>query len=283
MGNIFKSLTDLKKLKEALSSGEDINKINYAYKYTPLHIACEEGNLLIVKFLVENGALLNTKDCLGNTPLHDAVKEGNLNIVRYLIKNKANLNVYNNSYNTPLHYACMTSKHPFQIREIIKLLISCGANVNEINKFNQTPLHIACEKGNLDIVRCLVYNNSDVNVFDKEKNTPLHYVFKHYKQSSSLEIIKYLYEKGASMNATNKEGYTPMQTAPNQWHDYLCRRIGILKANTNDYLFYLNEEEKYMKFMSKLKQEIRKYKELLTEGFISIDEFYKKRKELLRL
>ena len=53
----------------------------------PLHIACRDGNLEIVKFLVNAGADTNRGD--GNnsrTPLHYACMKGDQKLVEYLIK-----------------------------------------------------------------------------------------------------------------------------------------------------------------------------------------------------
>ena len=52
---------------------------------TPLHIACERGNLKLVTFMVENGAPLDAIDKSGCTPFHyaagyDTKEEWNKNV-----------------------------------------------------------------------------------------------------------------------------------------------------------------------------------------------------------
>lgn len=54
---------------------------------TPLHIAAREKNLDAVMKLVNAGADVNKKDTLlGRTVLHVAVEEGNVDITRYLLE-----------------------------------------------------------------------------------------------------------------------------------------------------------------------------------------------------
>jgi len=55
---------------------------------TPLHYASLDGNLDIVKYLVNKGADVNVRDDRGNIPL-DYVKQKDLDIRKYLKKNGA--------------------------------------------------------------------------------------------------------------------------------------------------------------------------------------------------
>lgn len=57
----------------SLSKQIDLNISDYD-KRTPLHLACSEGNIEIVKFLLENNCNKNVKDRWDNTPLTDAKK-----------------------------------------------------------------------------------------------------------------------------------------------------------------------------------------------------------------
>ena len=56
-------------------------------KLPPLHQACQEGNLRLVKLLVKNGGATTDKgDCSYNqTPLHWACLSGDIDTVMYLI------------------------------------------------------------------------------------------------------------------------------------------------------------------------------------------------------
>ena len=64
--------------------------------------AIEDGQLEIVKYLVENGVDINAKDKDGKTTLMKTVENRNLEIVKYLVDNGANVNAKNKNGNTPL-------------------------------------------------------------------------------------------------------------------------------------------------------------------------------------
>lgn len=104
-------------------------------RLTPLHIACERGNLELITYLVEHGADINaktdpTKDILlsgyryndGTTPLHIACKSGRLEIIKYLAEHGAEINIINEHDETPLSIA-QNDNHV----EITEYLIAHGA------------------------------------------------------------------------------------------------------------------------------------------------------------
>ena len=58
-----------------------------AYRFPPLHSACQNGNLDIVKLLVQSGAGVDVGDGTDNsTPLHLACEEGQKEVAVYLIR-----------------------------------------------------------------------------------------------------------------------------------------------------------------------------------------------------
>ena len=59
---------------ESLSQqGGDFNIPDYDGR-TPLHLACSEGHLETVKYLLQNGASVHATDRFNHTPLDDAVR-----------------------------------------------------------------------------------------------------------------------------------------------------------------------------------------------------------------
>lgn len=51
-----------------IREGQDVNEQTQTLKNTPLHIAAKHGHLLIVKFLIDNGALPNLANGNGFNP-----------------------------------------------------------------------------------------------------------------------------------------------------------------------------------------------------------------------
>ena len=59
---------------------------------SPIHVACQNGNLDIVQYLVENFKVnINEKDFNGATPLHFASINGNSDLVAFLLSHGAKI------------------------------------------------------------------------------------------------------------------------------------------------------------------------------------------------
>jgi ankyrin repeat protein len=63
--------------------------------WTPLHYACTKGNLEVAKFLVANGALVDSRAQNGTTPLMMAVQSGNEALIRFLLDNGTDIQLRN--------------------------------------------------------------------------------------------------------------------------------------------------------------------------------------------
>ncbi|ELU08101.1 hypothetical protein CAPTEDRAFT_89998, partial [Capitella teleta] len=76
--------------------------------WTALHYSYDGNQYVleeIVEHLLEYGADVNRGDLSGNTPLHHACNMGNVHTVRFLLKKGAAINKSNTDGNTPLHCA----------------------------------------------------------------------------------------------------------------------------------------------------------------------------------
>ena len=65
-------------------------------KSTLLHLAVSHSHEAIVRFLVNKGLNINSKNNLGNTPLHLAAMKGNDQILLFLLEKRGNPNASNN-------------------------------------------------------------------------------------------------------------------------------------------------------------------------------------------
>ena len=77
---------------------------------TPLYIAAKNGNMEMVKYLVEHGANVNRATDAGVTPLHLTALCGDLNIMQYLVEHGADVNRTANNEINPLIFAVMTGE-----------------------------------------------------------------------------------------------------------------------------------------------------------------------------
>ena len=143
------------------------------FEETLLHRAARIGDLNLAKFMIRNGADLDSK--MGppfdsydppqdSTPLHLAIREGQLKIAEMLIIAGANVNIPNIKAKTPLHYAVENEDG-----KMILALIHNGANVEawfDCEECGETyctcaskPLEIALEDKKIHGMKVLFYAN----------------------------------------------------------------------------------------------------------------------------
>jgi ankyrin repeat protein len=122
---------------------------------TPLHLACMEGNIPVMKTLLAvKGADVNLPDGQGQSCLHISIILGHFLMSKALLALehpfKPAMEQTGNQNNTALHYAC--SNHQYNL---VKLLLEHGANVHAKNKMKMTP----SELGNDDEIIDLLFAN----------------------------------------------------------------------------------------------------------------------------
>ena len=106
-----------------------------------------------------------------DAPIHIATANGNLQIIKYLIENQnVDINLKGSGNWTPLHYACKNGSLP-----IVEYLISKGAQIDAKNDYWETPLHIASYFGNSNVIRYLVANGANKNSKSTNGRTPYNY------------------------------------------------------------------------------------------------------------
>jgi ankyrin repeat protein len=220
-----------------ISRGADVNGLTHNYPRTALHLAAAEGELELVKLLIEKGADVNMKatDEYPWSPLHLAVD--NPKVLQLLLENKANPASRHEKVQTVLMDA-VTSNQVESIRllmqhhapledvddsylgftplalaairghaEAFRLLADGGANMNHMCRGERTILHLAFQ-GNDALPACLEYRPS-LDDLDEDGDTALNYM----QGTTPLENVKLLVRAGANLSIQNKEGLTPLGNA----------------------------------------------------------------------
>jgi ankyrin repeat protein len=108
---------------------------------SPLHAAILEGNINIVKSLLNYGADFDAIGFKGKAPLHLAIASTPL--VQLLLKHSPKLSVQDDEGNTALHYLLNTKNWWFNndTAAAAKSILSSGADINIKNKLGDSPLH----------------------------------------------------------------------------------------------------------------------------------------------
>ena len=151
---------EVEHLKEIIRNSPDL--INAKRDgYAPLHTAATKGQLVVVRFLLDNGASINSRNNSGETPLHLAVSQGHKAMVELLLSGGADVKARTARGEAPLHYAAAKG-----FMAVAKVLLEKGAEVNAKNSQNETALIGAAKEGFGDIVSLLLAKHARVDILE---------------------------------------------------------------------------------------------------------------------
>ena len=205
---------------------------NNIFGTTLLHCAADSNHLHVVKYLLEQGALL-VKNRAGCTPLYYAAIRGfgevvehlmdNAfagplasdycsivinplvrkfpDIVEYLLNHSAAAAAVFDEQKTPLHRVVELDS-----RDIVQGMLNHGVLVTTVNRSGQTALHRAVSRGCLPVVECLLAHGALVTARDSYNQTPLHFAV-------GLPMVKCLLAHGALVSARDLGNWTPLHYA----------------------------------------------------------------------
>jgi ankyrin repeat protein len=88
-----------------------------------------------------------------------AAENGNVEMLRVLLESGADVQPGNFIQRTALHIAATNGR-----LEVCRLLLNWGANVDPLDWTKETPLHDAARHGHLSILKLLVEMGSDVTI-----------------------------------------------------------------------------------------------------------------------
>lgn len=160
---------DLAMVRALLEQGADIHAKDGLGSTALLLAARKTDQVELVRFLHERApALLDERDTAGRTPLSWAAEQGHLSVLRFLGERGALVDASDASGHTPLFQAVLAGQ-----REAAQLLITRGANVNVRDQYGDTPLIMASAKGHAALVRLLLEARADAKVKNQEGRTAL--------------------------------------------------------------------------------------------------------------
>lgn len=155
-----------------LNAGSDVNWVNDSGR-TALHLAVKNNCAATVMLILRCGedCEVNIQDEEGESPLIIAADAGNGLMVQMLLQDKAKVNLQNRERSTALHLAVINGSSIS-----VMLLTEADADVNMADIRGNTPLLLACQSGNDDIAVMLLEKNADFTLKDRDGKTALDYV-----------------------------------------------------------------------------------------------------------
>lgn len=187
----------------------------------PLHDAARDGQVLIVKGLVEqNPKLIFERDLDGRIPLHWAVAFSQLEAVSILLNpgkiTGKSIEVEIDDFVdeagwTALHIAASVGNP-----EVVSLLLTHAPkpDLNLQTSTGVTPVHLATSKKHTETVKELVNAGASVRIKDKRGQYPIH----RAASVGSIALVQFLGDK-SPLNAKDVQGWTPL-------HDALAEGFG---------------------------------------------------------
>jgi ankyrin repeat protein len=204
-----------------VEGGADMDKADYDGR-TPLYVACKYGHIKIVQLLLDAGADIDKEGWRVGTPLWIASEKGDLKIVKLLIEKGANLDIEGN-LGTPLYIASLVG-----LLGVVRLLVDAGADIDKgVWAGKKTPLWIASKEGRHKIVKLLIEKGAKLDETDIEDRTPLLMACRY----GHLAVVRLLVEAGADKDKASREGWTPLNYASNGGHLEMVRLLIEKGAN----------------------------------------------------
>eukprot|EP00833_Pecoramyces_ruminatium_P005492 jgi/Orpsp1_1/1179524/evm.model.c7180000069696.1 len=242
-------------MKYLIDNGMDVNTDPFDFfRKTILMEACENQDLDTIKYLIEKGADINKSNFCNCSPLVIACNKNNLEIIKFLLENGANPNIKDKfHYNTPL----LTASN-FDNIELVKILIEYGANINNSvydNGIDVYPLSNAIDKSNYKVAKYLIENGSNINIKCFNGNS----ILENECKKGKLELVKYLIEHNANINLSlNDYGNSPLMYACRYGHFDTVKYLIENGANINQInqncitplmVAFLNEHFEIVKYL----------------------------------
>jgi ankyrin repeat protein len=171
---------------------------------TPLILASQKGNLMLVEELWKRGASLLHASVTGCTPLIQAAHFGHLSIVEFLLDKGASMEVGNHNATTPLMRAAQEGHF-----DIVALLLKKGAEVNRRNNEQMSALMLASQRGHASIVELLVDAGAQVDAMTTQDSTSLMLACKR----GHVNVVRVLVTAGCELWIRDSRGRTAKDMA----------------------------------------------------------------------
>ena len=153
------ALGQFEAVKEFIANGMDINTKCQYEGDTALTYAASEGNVPMVKWLLDHGADPDVLNDAKETALHYATYNNSLDIVELLIEHDCELDYPKNS---PMLWAIRRD-----LQEMTHLMIKGGVKLDHQDSEGDTALMIAAESGRKNIVGMLIDGGADISLKNK--------------------------------------------------------------------------------------------------------------------
>ena len=170
--------------------------------WTPLYLAVFHGEPDVVLALLTAGADMSIRCGPTKTSLtHRAALQGNVEMLRLVIEHGADVEAVDADGNTALHYAGGSND-----TEFVDVLVEAGANLEARDSIGCTPLHAAASELKHEGVVCLLKHGAKINAQDSSLRTTLMHSAVKAGKPGAAEMVDSLLRAGADETIVDRLG-----------------------------------------------------------------------------
>jgi ankyrin repeat protein len=169
-----------------------------------LMMAASSGQVEVMRWLIRNGAEVDSRTDQSATPLMFAVANNKTNAAKALLQYKPDVNILTAYSETPLLAASKNGN-----LEIAEALIRDSADINFADAKGATALHYASLYGYFYLADMLIYYDASVDTKSKDGTTPLMAAI----WAGYADIADILIQNGANCGVKDIQGFTPLMIA----------------------------------------------------------------------
>jgi ankyrin repeat protein len=209
-------------LESAKKSIQQGAQIQIGDSSQPLLNAANNGHANMVAYLISLGANLQSEErgAIKRTPIQWAILHNHPEVVTVLIEKGIDPDEKDKKGQSLLHLAAKVSTRNNE--DVTRVLIAKGANIESRNLLTETPLRVACASGSVEVALCLIEHGADINhnhnPHDDDDGTLLHLA----ARKNQVQIAQMLFQKGASIEATDRHKHTPLHIACYNGHKQIA-------------------------------------------------------------
>jgi uncharacterized protein len=185
----------------AASAQKGLDQININGEFV---MAARAGKVERAVALLEQGAMVNSRDRNGDSPLNMAATKGNLAMVNVLLNARADVNLGNLSGVTPLMGAAFSGNV-----EIVRKLLAAGAKIEPLDRVKKNAATYAAGNGCSGCLLELIRAGTAVNAALENDLTLLMWAAAYGHESS----VRLLLTEGADRDLKDRRGKTAADMA----------------------------------------------------------------------
>ncbi|MBI3394208.1 MAG: ankyrin repeat domain-containing protein [Spirochaetia bacterium] len=196
--------------KFLIEKGLDVNARTGEEQQTPLMLALNFPKE--VEFLISKGADINALDRYKKTIMHSLAYQGLRNtdeVIEIFLKKGARLDIQDEGGSYAMEGACGTGKV-----ERVKMMLTVGKFPMQAgDRFNKTLLHNCAAHENPAMIQLLISKGARVDARASNGQTPLAYIIRITGSGNKVAAIQALLQGKSDPNAQDNEGNTSLHEA----------------------------------------------------------------------